>query len=131
MATQLRGIDWSVIVSTGLKPYGGGMTAALLRLLTLLSLVLMPLGMASEPALAQPMPAEHAMTSMPHCDDQPDQDEAPAPKMDCTAMCTALPATDAPTDAPLLTPVAPRTIAIAAPFVGVEPEIATPPPRHG
>ena len=106
------------------------MTAALLRLLALLALVLMPFGMAGAPAMAQPMPTQHAMASMGHCDEQRDQDEAPVSKMDCTAMCTALPATDAPAPAPALQPIVPRTIAIAVPFAGIEPELATPPPRR-
>jgi Spy/CpxP family protein refolding chaperone len=53
------------------------MTAALLRLLTLLALVLMPIGMTSVPAAASPMPASHHMMTG-HCDEQPQQDEAPA-----------------------------------------------------
>lgn len=106
------------------------MTAALLRLLTLLALVLMPIGMTSAPAAASPMPASHH-TAAGHCEEQPDQDQAPASKMDCAAMCTALPATDAAAPSPVLKPKAPRTIAVATPFDGVILEIATPPPRHG
>jgi hypothetical protein len=108
------------------------MAAALLRLLTLVALVLMPLGMAGAPAIAQQMPMEHAAlaASEGHCDQQPKQDESPASKSDCTAMCTALPATDAPSPAPKLKPAASRTIAIAEPFAGIEPELATPPPRQ-
>lgn len=120
-----------VIVQTGLIPYVRRMTAALLRLLTLLALVLMPLGMAGTPVVAQTMPMNHNMASMGHCDGQPEQDEAPASKMDCTAMCTALPAADAPSPAPALKPMAARTMALAAPFTGIEPEIATPPPKQG
>ncbi|MDP9421408.1 MAG: hypothetical protein M3Q19_01010 [Pseudomonadota bacterium] len=131
MATQLRGMDWLVIVPTGLKPYGGGMTAALLRLLTLLALVLMPIGMTGTPAAASPMSASHHMTA-DHCDEQqPEQDQAPASKMDCAAMCTALPATDSAAPTSVLKPKAPRTIAIATPFDGIILEIATPPPKHG
>jgi hypothetical protein len=108
------------------------MAAALLRLLTLVALVLMPLGMTGAPAIAQQMPMDHAglAVSEGHCDQQPRQDKSPASKTDCTAMCTALPATEAPAPAPKLKPAASRTIAIAAPFAGFEPEIATPPPRQ-
>jgi hypothetical protein len=119
----------SVIVRTGWGPYVARMIAALMRLLTLLALVLMPLGMSSAPAAASPLPAGHAMASASHCDDQPDQDQAPVAKMDCAAMCTALPATDGPEPASALKPQAPRIIIIAMPFEGTEPEIATPPPR--
>ena len=119
----------SVIVRTGFGPYVARMIAALLRLLTLLALVLMPLGMTGAPATASPMPASHAMASANHCDEQGDQDEAPAPKMDCTAMCTALPATDSPAPSFVLKPKGPRTIAVAGPFDGIILEIATPPPK--
>ena len=121
----------SVIVRTGLRPYVRRMIAALLRLLTLIALALMPLGMTGAPAVAQPMPMSHHMASNGHCDEQNSPDEAPASKMDCTAMCTALPATDAPAPAPGLKPVPPRSIALMASFAGIEPEIATPPPKRG
>lgn len=106
------------------------MTAALLRLLTLLALVVMPIGMATAPAAASPVPASHHMMGG-HCDEQPDQDQAPASKMDCAAMCTALPATDSAAPTPVLKPKAPRTIAVATRFHGIILEIATPPPRQG
>jgi hypothetical protein len=106
------------------------MIAALFRLLTLLALVLMPIGMTSAPAAASPMPASHPMTAG-HCDEQPDQDQAPASRMDCAAMCTALPATDAAAPTPVFKPKAPRTIAVATRFDGIILEIATPPPKHG
>lgn len=119
----------SVIVRTGFGPYVARMIAALTRLLTLLALVLMPLAMTGAPAAASPVPAGHAMAAANHCDEQNDQDQAPASRMDCTAMCTALPATDTPEPAPVLKPMTPRTIRVAMPFDGIEPEIATPPPR--
>lgn len=104
------------------------MTAALLRLLTLLSLVLMPIGMTSAPAAASPMPANHHMMAG-HCDKQSEKDQAPASKMDCAAMCTALPATDLAATLAVLKPKAPRTIMAATRFHGIILEIATPPPR--
>ena len=122
----------SVIVQTAMSPYGARMTAALLRLITLLALVLMPFGMASSPAMAQPMPANHGTVQAGHCDEQSDQDKAPShssQQMHC-AMCAALPASE-PTPAVVLRPTAPRIIATVSPFNGIELEIATPPPRHG
>ena len=122
----------SVIVQTSSSHYGASMTTALLRLITLLALVLMPFGMASGPAMAQPMPANHAMAQAGHCDDQSDQDKAPAhssQQMHC-AMCAALPASEPPTPAAELRPTAPRIIAAASPFNGIELEIATPPPKR-
>ena len=118
----------SVIAGTGSKPYVARMFAALTRLLTLIALVLMPLGMTGAPAAASPMPA-HALASANHCDQQGGHDQAPAPKMDCMAMCTALPATDSPAPSLVLKPRAPRTIAVANPFDGIILEIATPPPK--
>jgi hypothetical protein len=120
----------SVIAQQGQHFYGCGMTAALLRLLTMLALVLMPIGMTSAPAAASPVPASHHMTAG-HCDEQPEQNQAPASKMDCAAMCTALPATDSAAPNPVLMPKAPRTVAVATPFDGIILEIATPPPKHG
>lgn len=120
----------SVIVPQAFRYYGTRMATAVFRLLTLFALVLMPFGMAATPAMAQPMAGHHAMASMGHCDEQPDQDQGPASKqMDCAAMCSAIPAANGPSPLPVLKPVAPRSIALAAPFIGVEPEIATPPPR--
>ena len=122
----------SVIAGKGRDPYWAVMAAALLRLLALVALVLMPLGMAGAPAVAQQMPMDHAAMAMGagHCDEQPEQDKAPPSKMDCAAMCTALPAADAPAPAPRLRLAAPRAVAIAVPFAGIEPELATPPPRR-
>lgn len=119
-----------VIVPQGFRHYWTHMATAVLRLLTLFALVLMPFGMAAAPAMGQPMPAHHATSSTGHCDEQPEQGQGPASKqMNCAAMCTAIPAADVPSPLLLLKPIAPRSIALAAPFVGVEPEIATPPPR--
>lgn len=106
------------------------MTAAVLRLLALIALVLMPIGMASAPAAASGMPADHAMAAG-HCEGQSRSDEAPAPNMDCTAMCAAIPAREPVAQAPLFQRAAPRTIAFAFAFEGIVPETATPPPKLG
>lgn len=110
----------------GFGPYVARMIAALMRLL---ALVLMPLGTTGAAAAASSMPSSHAMAAANHCDEQGNQDQAPVSKMGCTAMCTALPATGEPVPAPALKPMAPRTVTAAMPFYGIEPEIATPPPR--
>jgi hypothetical protein len=107
------------------------MAATVLRLLALVALIIMPFGMAATPALAlhadQAMTAGHAVPAG-HCGDQEAPEKAPA-KMDCTAACTALPAANAPMPEPLFKPKVLRTITISVPFAGIEPEIATPPPR--
>ena len=121
----------SVIVQKGSRHYVAAMASAVFRLLALIALVLMPIGMGAAPALAAP--DHHAMMTTAgsgHCDEQQDQDQAPAQKqMDCMAACTALPAPAAPALTPALKPTAPRMIDVAAPFTGIEPEIATPPPK--
>jgi len=122
----------SVNVQTSSSPYGASMTAALLRMITLLALVLMPFGMASTPAVAQSMPANHAMAQSAHCDEQSDQNKAPShssQQMHC-AMCAALPASEPPTPVAGLRPTTPRVIATVSPFNGIELEIATPPPKR-
>lgn len=106
------------------------MIAALTRLLTLIALMLMPLGMTGAPAVASPMPASRMMASADHCDDESHPNPAPGSKMDCAALCTALPATDAPEPAPILQPTAPRLIGGATPFTGIDLEVATPPPKN-
>lgn len=106
----------------------GAMTAAVFRLLALIALVLMPMGMAGAPAAASAMPADHGMAAG-HCEGQSGSDEAPAANMDCTAMCTAIPARESVAQAPLFQRTAPRSIALAFAFEGIVPETATPPPK--
>ena len=105
------------------------MAAAFAKLMTLIALVLMPIGMASASAVASPV--DHAaMSQSGHCGDQGEEDQAPgAKRMDCTAACTALPPSLEPVLAPPLKPLAQRTVAVAAPFKDIVLEIATPPPR--
>ena len=121
----------SVIVQKGSPHYVAAMASAVFRLLALIALVLMPIGMGAAPALAAP--DHHTMMTTAgagHCDEQQDPDQAPAQhQMDCTAACAAIAAPAAPVVAPTFKPTAPRTIGVAAPFTGIEPEIATPPPK--
>ena len=119
----------SVIVPTVSRSYVRRMTAAMIRLMTLLALVLMPIGMAGAPAAASGVPTTHHMTAG-HCGEQPDQDQAPASKMDCAAMCAALPVSGSDAPFRVLKLNAPRTIAAATAFDGIILEIATPPPRQ-
>ena len=101
------------------------MASFLFRLLTLVAVLLMPLGMASAPALAQPAPAAAG-----HCDEHQEPADAPSkPQVHCTG-CSALPVIGAPEAVPALRPLAPRLIAQIQPISGTEPEIATPPPKH-
>ncbi|HEY0628002.1 MAG TPA: hypothetical protein VGD23_01610 [Sphingomicrobium sp.] len=121
-----------VIAARDREAYGSAMATAILRLLALIALTLMPIGMAGVPAMASPAPAEHAMAGMAHCDEIPaEEPAAPQSKIDCMAMCTALPANFGSAPASRMKPVTPRSIAVSAPFSGIEPEIATPPPKQG
>ena len=113
----------SVIVQQARRAYLGAMASLLFRLLTLIAVLLMPAGMASAPALAQPAPAAG------HCDEHQEPADAPSkPQVHCTG-CSALPAIGVPEAAAALRPLAPRLIAQIQPISGREPEIATPPPK--
>ena len=103
------------------------------KLLLLLSVMFMPFGMSSAGASAASMD-HHAMmgaAAMEHCPDQPSKPD----RMDGMAMCamacaSALPAQEpareqAPKkDHQLVVPMAERTMS------GIQPEIATPPPKR-
>ena len=103
---------------------------ALIRLLTFLSVLLMPLDVGAAPAA--PAEAHHATAAMQydHCADERPEDGSGTVGHQCTMPCSvALPAADLATielEAMARTPVEPsvnRTLA------GVELEIATPPPK--
>ena len=114
----------SVIAGQGSPSYVAGMPAVVLRLFTLLALALMPLGMASSPALAAATPAAAAG----HCDEHQNPADAPA-KMDMhCATCAALPA-DEPARVAELRPQAPILISAIHAVSDNQPEIATPPPK--
>lgn len=109
--------------------YLGRMAAAILRVLTLIALVLMPAGMTFAPAAATPVAA--GADHNKHCDDQDGDSEAPRGMVDCTAMCSAVPAAPAPVAEPAELPSSPPAIAPVRRFSGIILDIATPPPRIG
>ena len=112
-----------VIASQGRRPYSRGMAAFLLRLAALVAVALMPVGMATAPAAAQPAPSGH-------CSGHEEPEEAPATQMDAGCLgCVALPAAPEPGPAERLVPAVPRLLTLAEGFGGIEPEIATPPPK--
>lgn len=105
------------------------MSAAILRLLTIASLVLMSLGMGTVAAAQAPT----VDSASRECVDHP-QGSGPADTRDhasplCSMSCTALPA--GPVNAvPPAPPVSePATIAALPGLAGIILEIATPPPR--
>ena len=113
------------IACQGGRAYLASMASAVLRLVALVALMLMPLSMASAPAAAQPVAGAPAG----HCDDHQKPADAPsAPQVHCTA-CTALPAIDVPAPIAELAPTMPMLIALAGFLAGIEPDIATPPPK--
>jgi len=115
-----------LIASQKSKVYFNDMASTVLRLLALIALVLMPLSMTSASASAQP----NATAPAGHCDDHQQPAKVPAgPQVHCTA-CAALPAIDTPVPIAELSPETPMLIALAAFLAGIEPDTATPPPKH-
>lgn len=98
----------------------------LLRLLAAISLVLMPLGMASAGAWAA---APDSGMEMSHCDEHREPVKAAgAPDRHCAA-CIALPTPGAPLATAELSPEAPVSSSLAEPLLSRAPEVATPPPK--
>jgi hypothetical protein len=110
------------------RRYGRGMRSILLRLVTLVAVMLMPLGMAAAPAAAHHSTASAAM---PHCPDRPASDHGKGGMAECTMMCSsALPAIDQAPAGPAIiarTPLAPSLVMLLR---GILPDIATPPPKR-
>jgi hypothetical protein len=111
------------------------MTATrLLRLLTVLALLLMPLAMAGQGhAVAAAPHHEMVSDSAGHCADTKPGDEGDKPDRgsaaQCMMACAALPAADAPLPAARTVLRAPATGTPAAGITGLAPESETPPPR--
>lgn len=125
-----------VIVQQAFGAYGAAMASAVIRLLTLLAFVMMPLAMSST-AFAAPQGAAtvamHHDAMAEHCGGGgEEEDNAPATgKMDCAAACTAIAPAGSPLTRAELRPRASREISLATPYGHIVPEIATPPPRQG
>jgi hypothetical protein len=117
------------IAPTRLDFYLPAMAARLLRLLTLIALVLMPLGMAAAPATAE----HHSTANMPmqHCPDEGSKSpELGTAFAECTMACAAtLPAQPLRSDERVATIVAAAVPSLPVPLRGLVPETATPPPR--
>jgi hypothetical protein len=100
----------------------------ILRLLLLLAVLLMPFGMAA-PAAAH---GAGASVVMVHCPEQPLSKGAHRHFAECTMACSAaLPATELARDTPRSIVCVPAETAVAQHLHGLDPEIATPPPRRG
>ena len=121
-----------VIARQGWRAYRAAMLRAISRLLAILAVLMMPIGMSGA-AAAEPVSAQGATSE--HCaDHQIPGDTAPNDAPDSQALhcaaCSALPAADQPIAAGAIVPSALRALALADGFAGIEPEIATPPPRR-
>ena len=106
------------------------MTTALAKLLTLLAVLLMPLGMAAPASASAHHPANMttAAMPMPHCPDQGSTHHAAG--AECTMACAAtLPALSEGSEPRLRIAAVPAPRILAAPLPGLHPETATPPPR--
>ena len=106
-----------------------GMRRLIGKLLLLLAVLAMPLGMTAAPAAA----TEHHSAAMPmqHCPDEQQGTDVKDGFAQCTMACAAaLPAFDAmPADAAL--PLEAKAESAVAPMLhGIQPDIATPPPKR-
>ena len=106
----------------------------LVRLLTLLALLLAPLGMLSgHAAMAAPAPAKASASG--HCADMagaqheaPDN-PAPAKSIDCMMVCSCIPPLAARLGEPPMRSEAPRASVLATLGLGLHPEAEPRPPR--
>ena len=103
----------------------------ILRFLTMLAILLMPLGMmGAAPASAMGHRASMAMPAG-HCADMPQKDKkAPAsPCCDCMVGCAAIPSRATCIEHEALAPMAALAASLNPAIHGLHPEAATPPPR--
>ena len=114
----------AAIARPAARVYAGAMAGRLLRLLALLAMLMMPAGMAS--ATAVPMAAASAAG---HCDEHPQPADAPADLAGHCAGCSALPTFDLPAPSAGVPPTAVLAAVAITPFVGIEPDTITPPPK--
>ena len=101
----------------------------IVKLLTLLALVLMPLGMGAAGA----MPAHHApqAATAQHCNEHGGQpaDQSRDQSMDCAISCSMLAIAEFQVEAPPVARPVPTAQALAEPGAGLHPDTATPPPK--
>ena len=105
------------------------MTALIARLCLLVSVLLMPLGMAAPASAAPHSPAAHAMPSG-HCDGDRKGSHDSGGIAECTMACAAMLPAQAPRSSERLAPkIAAAVPSLPVPLQGLDPETATPPPR--
>jgi hypothetical protein len=110
--------------------YAAPARTPLAKLLLLIAMLFLPLGMNPAPAAAAAHHGPMANMPMQHCPEQSPK-QTKAGFVECTMACSAaLPAADLrPGNPPMITctPVRP---CLAGTLHGIQPETATPPPRH-
>lgn len=99
-----------------------GAMARLWTLIALVALVLMPIGMAAAPAMAEPAQADH-------CDDHQQPAEVPASTALHCSGCALAPL-DADAEVAPLSPEAQPQPPLAEAFSGIEPATDPPPPKR-
>lgn len=106
-----------------------------MRVLSLLAVLLAPLTMMEAHVAAAPMAATHAMdgpSTMPgHCAPSGEErdKQKPAPNIDCTIMCSAMPATDCLVPTQLIVPDPDPVRPFEPGGNGLNPAADPPPPR--
>jgi hypothetical protein len=104
--------------------------ARLLRFLTILAVLLMPLGMWGDAGATAMGHHSPVAAPMKHCSGMADKQEKgePARSSDCLLACAALPSPEILVKHESPVPIAAEPMPIAK-LVGLAPEAATPPPR--
>lgn len=109
--------------------YRSSMPSVILRLLTALAVMLMPLGMSNALASAPHTSPALAAAADGACGDHRAPTEAPGKSNMHCAACASLPAMEGPQQA-LQAPVSVPTVPIPVRWIlGLEAEVATPPPK--
>lgn len=116
-----------VIASQGSRAYFALMPALILKMLTLVALVLMPLGMSA--ASAAPVDHAPAATTAGHCEESGSQPVQSSEAMDCAMTCSML-VSPQPGAAELVPVVRlPTARRLAERGNGLHPDTVTPPPK--
>ena len=117
-----------VIASTSRRPYLAAMPTIILRVVTLLALVLMPLGMA----LLTAAPHHGAQASAPgHCDDNGGKvPDGTGGEIDCTVTCAAVAPAELGRAPATRGPALALWAGAPAETAGLNPEAIPPPPKR-
>lgn len=120
----------AVIASHSLRTYFELMPSMVLKLLTLLALMLMPLGMGTAGAMpVHQAPAAAATTQ--HCDEHGGQpaEQSRDKSMDCAVSCSMLAVAEPQVEEPSVAHPLLAAPALAERDAGLHPDTATPPPK--